>query len=116
MVKIMKIFLRLNKMMLLFFILQVGISNCKEQDNENKLKEECEQLIIYYESYKNAYNSNPNNIFIKEVLLALIAKIDEKLKDPISKKILEDKIDLEKTYQLKKELLIDKYKSKALII
>lgn len=116
MVKIMKIFLRLNKMMLLFFIFQIGINNCKDHDNENKLKEECDQLIVYYESYKNAYNINPNNIFIKEVLLVLISKIDEKLKDPISKKFLAGRIDLEKIYQLKKELLIDKYKSKALIV
>lgn len=113
MVKIMKIFLRLNIMMFLFFIFQVGV--IIGQDNEYKLKEECDQLVLYYESYKNAYNSNPNNVFIKEVLLALISKIEEKRNNVITKKYIEVRINFEKLYQLRRELRIDKYKSSVLI-
>ncbi|MDR3646128.1 MAG: AAA family ATPase [Candidatus Babeliales bacterium] len=107
----MKILLRLTKMMLLIFAFQTGVANGKEQDNEYKLKEECEQLVVYFESYKTAYVSNPNNVFIKEVLLALIDKLQEKRSHPLTKQYIEARVDFDKLSKLKLELRIDKYKS-----
>lgn len=111
MVKNMNNFLRLNKMLMLFLVFQFSIKSIDE--NDYKLKEECEQLILYYESYQQAYVANPNNSFIKEVLLSLITKLEEKRDNLKSKNYIQARVDFKKLEKIKWDLLLPERMVKA---